>query len=178
MKKLLNVLYVSSPQSYLARDGESIVVRGEKEVIGRVPIHNLESVICFGFMGASPELMELCTSRNVSVSFVSPYGRFLGRVSGRISGNVLLRRRQYAIADDPITSGLIAKNCVLGKLMNCRSVLMRFTRDHTKSTHCEWKYPQNSPDASHRKKRYFQWRRETHLLQQSIFEPPHQCSQG
>ena len=130
MRKLLNTLYITNPESYLKKDGENIVVSVERNEIGRIPIHNLEGVICFGFMGASPGVMELCASRNVGLAFVSPYGKFLGRVSGRVSGNVLLRKRQYLLSDDEETASGIAMNCVLGKLLNCRSVLLRFGRDY------------------------------------------------
>ncbi|KAF5033119.1 CRISPR-associated endonuclease Cas1 [anaerobic digester metagenome] len=130
MRKLLNTLYITNPESYLKKDGENIVVSVERNEIGRIPIHNLEGVICFGFMGASPGVMELCASRNVGLAFVSPYGKFLGRVSGRVSGNVLLRKRQYLLSDDEEAATGIAMNCVLGKLLNCRSVLLRFGRDY------------------------------------------------
>lgn len=134
MRKLLNVLYVTNPESYLTKDGENIVVSVERKEVGRVPIHNLEGVICFGFMGASPGVMELCTSRNVSLAFVSPFGKFIGRVSGRVSGNVLLRKRQYLLSDEGEAAARIALNCVLGKLLNCRSVLLRFSRDYPEKT--------------------------------------------
>ena len=130
MRKLLNVLYVTNPDSYLSKDGENIVVSVERKEIGRIPIHNLEGVICFGFMGASPGVMELCASHHVGLAFVSPYGKFLGRVSGRVSGNVLLRKRQYLLSDDERAAARVAMNCVLGKMLNCRSVLLRFGRDY------------------------------------------------
>lgn len=130
MRKLRNILYVTNPASYLSRDGENIVVSAEGKELGRFPIHNFEGIVCFGFMGASPALMELCTSRDVGLSFVSPYGKYLGRVGGKVSGNVLLRMKQYAVAGDEEESAKVARYCILGKLMNCRSVLLRFTRDH------------------------------------------------
>lgn len=130
MRKLLNTLYVTNPDSYLKKDGDNLVISVDKKEVGRIPIHNLEGVICFGFMGASPGVMELCTSRNVGLAFVSPYGKYLGRVSGRVSGNVLLRKRQYLLSDEEDAATRIAINCVLGKLLNCRSVLQRFGRDY------------------------------------------------
>ena len=130
MRQLRNILYVTNPASYLSRDGENIVVSVEGKEVGRFPVHNFEGIVCFGFMGASPGLMELCTSRDVGLSFVSPYGKFLGRVGGKVSGNVLLRMKQYAVAEDEMRSAQVARYCILGKLMNCRSVLLRFTRDY------------------------------------------------
>jgi len=130
MRKLLNTLYVTSPDSYLARDGENVVIRIANEERFRVPVHNIEGIVCFGYMGASPQLMALCSERNVALSFLSEHGYFLGRVSGTVSGNVLLRRRQYRMADDKNTSLQLAKICISGKLSNCKTVLQRAIRDH------------------------------------------------
>ena len=33
--------------------------------------------------------MQLCTDNNVGLSFLTPYGKFMGRVNGRVRGNVL-----------------------------------------------------------------------------------------
>ena len=82
MRKLRNVLYVTNPNSHLSRDGESVTIRVEQSEVARIPIHNLEGIVCFGYMGASPALMELCQERDVGMSFVSPYGKYLARVGG------------------------------------------------------------------------------------------------
>lgn len=136
MRKLLNVLYISNPDSYLSHDGENIVVSVEGSEVFRIPIHNVESIVCFGFMGASPALMGLCAKRGVGLCFVSPYGRFLGRVSGAVYGNVLLRKAQYRISDDQIGCLEIAKNCLIGKLANSRVVIERCIRDHGENLDC------------------------------------------
>ncbi|SRR5690554_4486198 len=125
VKKLLNTLYVTTPDSYLSKDGENVVVRSSDEEIFRIPIHNLEGIICFGYLGASPQLMHLCTENNVGLSFLSPEGKFLARINGRTRGNVLLRRTQYRIADDDSASVEIAKNFMIGKIVNCRTILSR-----------------------------------------------------
>lgn len=130
MRKLLNTLYVTTPDSYLTRDGDNIIVKVENEEKFRIPIHNLEGVICFGYMGASPALMRLCSDHNVVISFLTPFGKFLARVQGRVRGNVLLRRTQYRIADDEKASLTIAKSCIIGKIINCKTVLGRSIRDH------------------------------------------------
>lgn len=130
MPKLLNVLYVTSPDAYLGKDGETVLILKEEEVKLRIPIHNLEGIVCFGYTGASPALMHLCAERGVALSFLSESGRFLARVSGGVHGNVLLRRRQYRMTDDPDETLAVAKSFVIGKICNCRRVLQRFLRDH------------------------------------------------
>ncbi len=130
MRKLLNTLYVTTPDSYLTRDGDNIVVKVENNEKFRIPIHNLEGVVCFGYMGASPQLMRLCSEHNVGLSFLSPSGKFQARVFGRVKGNVLLRRIQYRIADDETKSLEIARSFIVGKIVNCKTVLGRSIRDH------------------------------------------------
>ncbi len=130
MKKHLNTLFVTTQGAYLAKDGETVAVRIDGETALRVPLHTLGAIACFGNVGCSPFLMGFCGERNVGLSFLTENGRFLARVQGPVSGNVLLRREQYRRADDPVFSARIAAACVLGKVANCRTVLLRARRDH------------------------------------------------
>lgn len=130
MRKLLNVLYITSPEAYLAKEGENVLVLIGEETKFRIPVHNLEGIVCFGYTGASPALMHLCAEKGVALSFLSESGKFRARVSGRVNGNVLLRRRQYRLADSPEESVQLAKSFIFGKLFNCKCVLQRFLRDH------------------------------------------------
>lgn len=95
MKKLLNTLYVTSENSYLGLEGETVVVYEDRKEIGRLPLHNLEGIVSFGYRGTSPSLMGACAERNVSLCYVTPQGKFLARVTGKTRGNVLLREQQY-----------------------------------------------------------------------------------
>lgn len=131
MKKLLNTLYVTSQDSYLSLDGENVVIFDKEEELGRIPLHNLEAIISFGYRGVSPALMGGCAKRNISLCFLSPQGRFLARVTGAVRGNVVLRKRQYEVSQDETLSLGIAKNCILGKVYNSRWILERATRDHS-----------------------------------------------
>ena len=130
MRKLLNTLYVSSQGSYLHREGETVVVEREKQRIVQLPIHTIGGIVCFGNVLCSPFLLGFCAERDVTISFLSEHGRFLASVRGPVSGNVLLRRQQYRMADDEEVTRGIAANVVSGKLSNCRVVLNRTVRDH------------------------------------------------
>lgn len=99
MKKLLNTLYITNPDHYLALDGETVSVRNNDEVIARLPLHNLKSIVTFGYTGASPALMGACAKRNIDLNFLTPSGRFLARIIGESRGNVVLRKQQYRISD-------------------------------------------------------------------------------
>jgi CRISPR-associated protein Cas1 len=136
MRKLLNTLYVTNPNSYLARDGENVVVRVDERPIGRVPIHNLESIVTFGYTGASPALIHLCAERGVSLSFHRENGQFLARVQGTVKGNVLLRRQQYRMADGG-GAVEVARSVIFAKVSNSRAILNRGLRDHGGSINSE-----------------------------------------
>lgn len=130
MKKLLNTLYVTSENSYLSLDGENIVVFEDKKEIGRLPLYNLEGIVSFGYRGTSPALMGACADRNISLCYITPQGKFLARVTGKIKGNVILRQQQYESSRNDEISLSIAKNCITGKIYNARWVLERAIRDH------------------------------------------------
>ena len=130
MKRLLNTLYITTQGSYLRRQGETVVVTQDGNTKMRVPLHTLESIVCFGQVSVSPPLMGLCAERQVALSFLSRNGRFWARVEGPVSGNVLVRREQYRRADDPDLSRDIARAVVTAKVNNCRVVLQRALREH------------------------------------------------
>lgn len=130
MRRMLNTLFVMTEGAYLRKAGESVVVSVGKEVKLRLPIHNLGGITCFGRAICSPGLLGLCAARGVALSFLSPNGRFVAKVHGPTSGNVLLRKEQYRRADEPFASVPVAKSIVLAKVSNCRTSLQRGIRDH------------------------------------------------
>lgn len=130
MRKLLNTLYVTTPEAYLSKDGMNVVVSVDKEELFRIPIVNVEGIVTFGYMGASPGLMKLCMDNNVSLSFMTPQGRFIGRIQGATRGNVLLRKKQYALSEDENVALHLAKLFITGKVFNTRSILQRYIRDY------------------------------------------------
>lgn len=130
MKKLLNTLYVTREDAWLRKDGANIVVEADGVEIGRAPLHMLDGVISFGRIGASPRLMAACADGGIALSWLEPSGRFLARVEGVRTGNVLLRRTQYRWADDPARSVPIVRAIVAAKTANQRAVARRALRDH------------------------------------------------
>lgn len=130
MKKLNNILYITSPDAYLSLDGETVKIKIGDDKEKRIPFHNLEGIITFGYAGASPGLMHACAQRNIALTFLSSHGRFLARVNGEQYGNVVLRKKQYRISDSEMESLAIAKNMLIGKIYNAKWVLARVVRDH------------------------------------------------
>ena len=130
MRKLLNTLFITQPDTYLSLDGDNIVVLKDDSKLGRVPLHNLEAIITFNYTGASPALMGYCAKKNISLVFLTTSGRFLARVIGESKGNVTLRKKQYRISDSDLLSAQIARNFIIGKVYNSKWMIERMTRDY------------------------------------------------
>ena len=130
MKQLLNTLFMTSEDVYLSVEGENVLANKAQQVIARYPLHTLQTIVSFSYSGASPALMGACAECGIGLAFCTPRGRFLARVTGETSGNVLLRREQYRIADNDRRSCAIAKNMIFGKLSNSAASLQRTLRDH------------------------------------------------
>jgi CRISPR-associated protein Cas1 len=133
VKRHLNTLYVTTQGAWLGKDGETVVVRANGELLLRVPLLTLAGVVCFGQVACSPPLMAACAERDVAIAFLSEHGRFLARVVGETSGNVLLRREQYRRADQAGATLEIARSIIAGQIVNTRTVLLRGARDRADS---------------------------------------------
>jgi CRISPR-associated protein Cas1 len=131
VKKLLNTLYITTPNSYLSLDGENIVILLEENEKFRMPFVNIENIVCFGYMGASPALMGKCADNNLSISFLKPNGEYMGRILGKTKGSVILRKIQYGLSDDNKFCLEFSKNIIASKLCNSRNTLERTIRDNS-----------------------------------------------
>lgn len=130
MRPLKNTLYVQTQNAWLNKDGENIVMKVEREVKGRLPIHKIDGIVCFGQVALSPALMAHCTANGITITFLNQFGKFQARVEGSVSGNVLLRREQYRISDDSERSLVISQTMILAKVFNHRQVIRRYLRDY------------------------------------------------
>lgn len=131
MKVHLNTLFVTTDACWLSKDGETVKISLHHETLLRLPLHNLAGIVMLGWeIGISPQLMYECTQRNISMSFCNPYGKFLASVQGPMSGNVLLRRAQYKLADNAEAYILIAREMIAAKIANARTLLLRAARTY------------------------------------------------
>ena len=130
MRKLLNTLFVTSEDKYLALENENVVVWDNEKKAGQYPLMMLQGIVSFSYRGASPALMGACARQGIQLSFHTPNGRFLARTVGMESGSVLLRRTQYRLADQEAPACRIARNMIFGKVYNDRWILERALRDH------------------------------------------------
>jgi CRISPR-associated protein Cas1 len=131
MRRQLNTLYVTTEGAWVHKDGTNIVMKVDHEERARIPAHMLESLVCIGRVAVSPQLLGYCAQSGISICYLTPQGRFLARVEGPVSGNVLLRRAQYRASDNPETCSAIVRHLLVGKIHNQRAVLARGWRDHS-----------------------------------------------
>ncbi|MDE1163062.1 MAG: type I-C CRISPR-associated endonuclease Cas1c [Acidobacteriaceae bacterium] len=134
MRKLLNTLHVMSQGAYLHRDGETVAVKIEQQLKLRVPVHTLEGLVCWGQVLCSPPVLSLCCEKGVGISFLTEQGRFLARVQGPVSGNVLVRRQQYRLCDGGEAALPTVRMIVTAKITNSRLVLLRAARESSDPT--------------------------------------------
>ena len=127
--QLLNTLYVQTQGTYLRLEGETLRVEVEKELRLQIPLHHLGALVVFGNVLLSPFLLKRCAEDGRAVVWLSRGGRFVGRLAGPVSGNVLLREAQHAALADGERTALVARQVVVGKIRAQRAVLMRAARD-------------------------------------------------
>lgn len=130
MKQLLNTVYVSDPDIYLALKGKNLNLLKNQKSVARIPLHNIQAICTFGHQGASPALMAECMDQQISLTFFTSTGRFRGRLIGESNGNVILRKKQYRISDSEKESVNISRHMIVGKVFNCEQLLKRTLRDH------------------------------------------------
>ena len=128
MKKLLNTLYVTDEKEYLSLEGEAVVCRSEEKPTLKLPLANIQNIVCFGYLGCSPALMGKCADSGIPICFFTPNGRFLARVSGKAQGNVYTRTAQLKTFEDNRLS--LVRNTVAAKLSNTAFLLSRSLRDN------------------------------------------------
>ena len=127
--QLLNTLYVTMPESYVHLDNNTVRLDMGHETKLRVPLHHLGAVVCFGQVSVSLPLMHRLAEEGVGLVLLDANGRFKARLEGAVSGNVLLRQAQHRQANDPAFAIKVARNCIAGKVRNCRQVLLRGARE-------------------------------------------------
>ncbi|HDL1609885.1 TPA: type I-C CRISPR-associated endonuclease Cas1 [Mannheimia haemolytica] len=114
--------------SYLHKERETLVVEQDRKKVAQLPIHSIGHIFCFGNVLVSPFLMGFCGENNVNLAFFTENGRYLGRLQGRQSGNVLLRRAQYKKSEtNPVP---VARNIIAAKIQASKRVLQRQIRNH------------------------------------------------
>lgn len=147
MRRHLNTLYVTTQGAYVSKDGLNIVTKADGNEIGRIPAHMIGGIVCFGRISMSPAVMGFCSEQGIVISYLNENGRFLARIEGPVTGNVLLRRQQYRCSDSEPACTTVVRGIVAGKTLNQRAVIRRALRDHGDTMHPDSKQRLRSAEA-------------------------------
>ena len=118
MKRHLNTLFVTTQNTWLSKDGECVSLRAEGRELGKIPIHTIGALVCFGQVTCSSFLLGHCARNGVAVSWLTENGRFMASMHGPTTGNVLLRREQYRKTDSTEGAVPLARAFITGKIVN------------------------------------------------------------
>ncbi len=129
MHELLNTLYITTQGAMLRLDHGTVRVVAEDETLARLPLVRLQAIVVFGRVTITTPLIHRCAEDGRGVVWLTRYGRFRARLSGRTLGNVLLRRAQHEALDDPDRTLALARQYVAGKVQNARTLTLRSARD-------------------------------------------------
>ncbi|MFR9722488.1 type I-C CRISPR-associated endonuclease Cas1c [Streptomyces sp. MS19] len=128
--ELLNTLYVQTQGADLRLDQDALRVwLPDTETRRSLPLRRIESIVVYGHVNLSTELLARCAQDARPVTWMSRSGRFQARLDGAVRGNVLLRHGQHLLHDRMPPRIAIARGMLAGKVRNSRWVLLRAARD-------------------------------------------------
>lgn len=122
------VLYLQEPGSQVGKRSEHLIVRKDGEEIQRIPIAAIRQVVVFGNVQVSTQALECLANLEVSVVYLTSYGRFVAALMPAPTKNVRLRGNQFQLFGDPQKALALAKATVRAKISNQRTLLMRSLR--------------------------------------------------
>lgn len=122
------VLFVQTAGVALALDGDCVRARFPDATWRRLPLSRLDSVVVFGDVQLSTQLLCRCVEDGIPVAMLSPFGRPRAVVTGAGHANSVARHAQHLAHADPARRRVLAAQIVAGKIDNQRRVLDPLTR--------------------------------------------------
>jgi CRISPR-associated protein Cas1 len=132
VRRVLKTLYLTTQGTMARLEQDAIRVERPAQPAVRVPVRHVDRVVAHGHVTLTTELIGRLSGEGAGVVYLSRAGRFVARVEGPSSGNVLLRRAQHRAVDDPERVLALSRAIVVGKLKNSRVVLLDAAKDRTK----------------------------------------------
>lgn len=134
----MTVLYLTRPGSTVHKVGAALKVylpatEEQPEHKVTVPLQKITQVVVSGNVTLTTPVLQTLLKNQLGVTYLTGYGRFLGRLSPGLSKNGRLRIVQHQAHHDPLRRMELARACVVGKLHNQRVLLMRYARQRESS---------------------------------------------
>lgn len=118
-------LYLQEQGTTLGKSGECVTVSRRREVINKVKLLDVSQVCVFGNVQITAQVLRELAARGIPICHFSYGGWFHALTMGIAHKNVELRMRQFEIAMDESRSLGFAREFVVGKIRNCRTLLRR-----------------------------------------------------
>ncbi|OPZ87054.1 MAG: CRISPR-associated protein Cas4/endonuclease Cas1 fusion [bacterium ADurb.Bin429] len=131
----MSILYLDEYGATLRASGGRLLIEKDGETLVTARPQEVELVIVLANCGFTSAAAQILLNQGIDVAFVDTHGEYLGRLEGAMGKNVLLRRRQYALADDPEFCLALARALVQGKVANMRTIVMRYAREGVTNLH-------------------------------------------
>ena len=118
-------LYIQEQGATLGKSGDQLTVRTRDKPARQVRLLDVSQVCVLGNVQITAQALRELSTSGVPVCHFSYGGWFHAMTVGMTHKNVELRIAQYAAAADPGRSLAMARQFVLGKIKNCRTLLRR-----------------------------------------------------
>ncbi len=121
-------IYIKTQGARIIREGRHLLVKKGEDTYHTLFVEKIKQLMLFGNVAVTPAARSLLFRYNVDTVFFRKDGRYMGRFANPESKNVMLRKRQFCLLDDPAFGLALCRAVVKGKLSNMNSLLMRISR--------------------------------------------------
>lgn len=121
----LKPLYLNRQGIFVGKTSETLQIKEQGKLLEEVRLREINQVNLFGNIQLSTQAVQTLLEMDVPLVMFSQRGYFQGMLQGTGLKNIVLRREQFRMADDPQRCLDVAKQIVQGKIINQRVLLMR-----------------------------------------------------
>ena len=120
----MDSIYVLEPGTYLRKEGMTLKVVKNSNVIDQIPARGLKRLMLIGYVSLSGGVLDFLIRNRIETVFVTPTGRYRARLALDEHRHVALRRAQYLRLSDSAFALETAKIIVRGKTENMLHFLL------------------------------------------------------
>ena len=124
----LRTLYLLEHGLVLSRRSERFIIKRQGKILRELPAIKVDQIMIFGNAQITTQTMQFCLEARIPIFLLSGKGKYYGVIDSFDTDPVLLQRDQFARADDAQFCIELGRALVRGKIMNCRTILLRQAR--------------------------------------------------
>ncbi len=118
-------LYLQEQGTKLGKSADQLTVKQNGKILQKTKLLDVSQVSIFGNVQITAQALREITARGIPVCHFSYGGWFHAATIGMTHKNVELRIAQFATAADSTKSLIFARDFIVGKIKNCRTLLRR-----------------------------------------------------